>query len=136
LVWLPLPPPLQTTKPLKSISKPVNVSGLQIGTETFNAWLVVDKDLPVIRVINDDEIAASVTHKEQGNDVGFHDEDEVEHSEERVPIPVTKSEGLNANNTLKRARHRSRLLIATTCNNLEHIMMVSITKKKKKNKNK
>jgi len=51
--------------------------------------------------MNDDEIAASFSHKEEGHDVGVHDEDEVEYAEERVP--VTRSEVLNAINTLRKA---------------------------------
>jgi len=63
---------------------PVDISGLQIDKETFNEWLDVDKDLPVFQVMNDDQIAAEiVSHKEQGIDVGVHDEDEVEYTEDR-----------------------------------------------------
>lgn len=57
----------------------VDVSGLQMDTETFNEWLDVDKDLPVYHLINDDKIAASVSYEEQGNDVEVFDEDEVEY---------------------------------------------------------
>jgi len=35
--------------------------------------------------MNDDEIVASVSHKEEGNDVGVPDEDEVEYAEEQLP---------------------------------------------------
>jgi len=74
---------------------PVEISGLQIDKETFNEWLDVDKDLPVFQVMIDDEIAAEiVSHKEQGNDVEVHYEDEVEYAEDRVP--VTRSEGLGS----------------------------------------
>lgn len=90
---------------------PIDVSELQIDTETFNEWLDVDKDLSVFHVMNDDKIAASVSHNtEQGNDVGVHDEDEC--AEERVP--VTRSEVFNAisrytKKSCRRARHRPRL---------------------------
>ncbi|XP_025206204.1 tigger transposable element-derived protein 4-like [Melanaphis sacchari] len=109
---------------------PVNISGLQIDKETFNEWLDVDKDLEVFQVMNDDEIAAEiVSHKEQGNDVEVHDEDEVEYAEDRVP--VTRSEVFNAINTLRRAieEHDIGTNYFDTLNNLGHIMMVSIPKK-------
>lgn len=109
---------------------PVDISGLQIDKETFNEWLDVDKDLPVFQVMNDDDIAAEiVSHKEQGNDVEVHDEDEVEYAEDRVP--GTRSEVFNAINTLRRAieEHDISTNYFDTLNNLEHIMMVSIPKK-------
>ncbi|KAL4120835.1 hypothetical protein QTP88_013453 [Uroleucon formosanum] len=109
---------------------PVDILGLQIDKETFNEWLDVDKDLPVFQVMNDDEIAAEiVSHKKQGNDVGVHDEDEVEYAEDRVS--VTRSEVFNAINTLRRAieEHDKGTNYFDTLNNLEHIMMVSIPKK-------
>lgn len=78
--------------------------------------------------MNKDEISASVSNKEQKNNVGVHDEDEVEHAEERVS--VTRSEVLNAINTLRRAveEHDIGPYYFVTLNNLEHIMMVSIQK--------
>lgn len=109
---------------------PVDISGLQIDKETFNEWLDVDKDVPVYQLMNDDEIAAEiVSHKEQGNDVEVHDEDEVEYAEDRVP--VTRSEVFNEINTLRRAieEHDIGTNYFDTLNNLEHIMMVSIPKK-------
>jgi len=108
---------------------PVDVSELQIDAETFNEWLDIDKDLPVTHVMKDDEIAASVSHKEEGNDVGVYDEDEVEYAEERVP--VTRSEVLNAINTFRRAveEHDIGPDYFNTLNNLENIITVSMPKK-------
>lgn len=109
---------------------PVDISRLQIDKETFNDWLDVDMDLPVFQVTNDDEIAAEiVSHKEQRNDVEVHDEDEVEYTEDRVP--VTMSKVFNAINTLRRAieEHDIGTNYIDTLNNLEHITMVSIPKK-------
>ncbi|XP_060878419.1 tigger transposable element-derived protein 4-like [Metopolophium dirhodum] len=124
--------PITTNEALELdlLDVPVDISGLQIDKETFNEWLDVDKDLPVFQVMNDDEIVAEiVSHKEQGNDVEVHDEDEVEYAEDRVP--VTRSEVFNAINTLRRAieEHDIGTNYFDTLNNLEHIMMVSIPKK-------
>lgn len=46
------------------------------------------------------EIAASVAHKKQGNDVGVHQEHDEDEVERRVS--VTRSKVLNANNTPRR----------------------------------
>ncbi|CAI6360733.1 unnamed protein product [Macrosiphum euphorbiae] len=61
--------------------------------------------------MNDDEIVAEiVSHKEQGNDVEVHDEDEVKYAEDRVP--VTRSEVFNAINTLRRAIEEHDIVIS------------------------